>query len=185
MAGKPKPVKKLTPEQKQMVEDNIDLAQKMAVWFSRRFPTDKEEYLSICYLALSRAASAFVPNKGDFRRYASTCMFGEMRNAVYPSKLELKTEYLEDLIPDSGWQEKLGISEFEDELVYKILQEQLLTQIGNKFKKKSKDIFYAHYANPDATQCELGKITGCSHQNVRQVKDRLKRLSKELVKDKL
>lgn len=170
----------LTSEQRQMVEGNIILAQKIAKKLSRRLPLDNDECLSVCYLALVKAAMAFKPSKGEFDKYASTFMFYEIRRAAYPTKPKLETKHLKDLLPLSRWQD-IRTYEFEDEVVCQVTQEQLFKQISSMFKGKSKDIFCAHYANPEASQAELGRIAGCCYQNVGHVMNRLERLSKELM----
>lgn len=65
----------LTDEQRQLVEDHIDLASKMASRYAPVFRSSREEMHNSALLSLCLAALKYDKSRGSFRKYASTTIY--------------------------------------------------------------------------------------------------------------
>jgi len=163
----------LTPEQSQMVEDNIKLAYFALHKYRKQFThLDPEEILSTCFLGLIKAVISYDPNRGEatFSTYAMQVMYRTVIVELIRGK-KIEPVYLEDIASnndDAFWQEVIGCDDsLEDEIICKILGEQIITALdGIKMGKTYKEIIRTHYREPDLTQMEIVERVGCRQKTV-------------------
>lgn len=177
----------LTPEQKQMVEDNIKLAYFAAHKFTGHFQLDYDDILSACYIGLIKAARGYNSDKAKFSTYAMQIMFRNIQRELFPRKPQVETLYLEDITntdEQTFWQDVIpDTRQFEDEFIHDLLAEQYLQTINNstKFSQKTKDIVNLHFYHPELTQIQIGEILNCNQVNVsRTYREMSKRYRDEL-----
>lgn len=164
---------KLTPEQRQMVEENIDLAyyalKKYRKYFER---LDPEDVLSACFIGLIKAVVGFDPNRGNtFSTYAMKAMYSTIIMELIRGRKQVEPIYLEDMVnkdDDVFWQEVVPDNySFEDEIICSMLGEQLITALDNiKMGKTYKAIIRTKYQDPELTQCEIAEKVGCRQKTV-------------------
>lgn len=183
----------LTTEQKQMVEDNLGLAYSTAYKISLKSPLEYDDILSICFLGLIKTAQKFDPSKGfAFSTYAVTTMRWMVHKEANPRKPQIKASYFEDLIPtewessweniidgeNSNWESYLGSDSPENELVSRVLIEEIIKQAETNTAKK---VIILRYCYPDMTQAEIGKRAGCSQRYAGMVLQDLKKRRDEIL----
>lgn len=163
---------RLTPKQKQMVEDNIGLAYGTAWKMVTKSPLELDDILSICFLGLIKAAQKFDPSKGfAFSTYAVNTMRWMVHNEANPKKPQIKASYFEDLFPaeyESSWENMIADdSSLEDDLIDSILIGQVREKINHmKMSPKSKEVLQIYFDNPELAQKEVAKIAGCNQATV-------------------
>ena len=154
----------LTPEQSQMVEENMGLAYHMAGKLTPKSPIDHDEIVSICLLALVKAALSYDPTKGfAFTTYAANKMQWDTYKETHPKKPKLESMYLDDILSEDGqshWQDFIPGKSPENEIVCEIATEQIKDYVYANLKPSHRGIFLAHYQNPELTQKEVGELTG-------------------------
>ncbi len=175
----------LTPEQKQMVEDNIELAYFVAHKVSKKyFMFTFDEIVSTCLFSLIKAVQGFDPSKGfAFSTYAINYMKWYVHREANPRKPQVETISLEDLYAwdedAMSWEGRIpNPIDYEEEILCEIAKEQVKRGICNiGMSKLYKEIFIAHCDNPELTQLEIAGIVGCSQVHVSRAfkafKDRL------------
>ena len=162
----------LTPEQKQMVEDNIRLAYKTAHKTATRSPLEYDDILSVCFLGLIKAVQKFDPSKGfAFSSYAVPVMRWMVHQEANPRKPQIKASYLEELFPaedESSWENVIADdSSLEDDLIDSIFIGQVREKINHmKLSPKSKEVLQVYFDDPELTQEEVAKIAGCTQVTV-------------------
>lgn len=167
---------RLTPEQSQMVEDNIGLAYHARNQYRGKFGwLDPEELLSACFLGLVKAAKAFNPEKAQFSTYAMRSMYNTIIKELIPSKPVIEPCFLEDLAIDkegehSNWESFLGSDAMEEDILRKAFCKELIKKIikdnPGKGRARTRKIIAMYYINPDLKQQEIADIAGCSQKNV-------------------
>ena len=163
---------RLTPEQRQMVEDNIGLAYSTALKMVTRSPLEYDDILSVCFLGLIKAVQKFDPSKGfAFSTYAVPVMRWMVHKEANPRKPQIKASYFEDLIPaewESSWENMIADdSSLEDDITDSILIGQVREKINHmKMSPKSKEVLQVYFDNPELTQKEVAKIAGCAQVTV-------------------
>lgn len=162
----------LTPEQKQMVEDNIGLAYGTAWKMAPRSPLEYDDILSVCFLGLIKAVQKFDPSKGfAFSTYAVNTMRWMVHKEANPRKPQIKASYFEDLIPaeyESSWENIIADnSSLEDDIIDSIFIGQMREKINHmKMSPKSKEALQVYFDNPELTQEEVAQIAGCTQVTV-------------------
>ncbi len=162
----------LTPEQKQMVEDNIRLAYKTARKMAPRSPLEYDDILSVCFLGLIKSVQKFDPSKGfAFSTYAVNTMQWMVFKEANPRKPQIKASYFEDLILiewESSWENMIADdSSLEDDLIDSIFIGQMREKINHmKMSPKSKEVLQVYFDNPELTQEEVAKIADCAQVTV-------------------
>ena len=163
----------LTPEQQQMVEDNMGLAYRMASRIFHKSPLDFDDILSICLLTLVKVVPRYDPTKGfTFSTFAASNMKWEAHKEAHPKKPRVESLYLEDVISEDGkskWEQFVAGESPENEIVCEIATEQIKDNICKKLPPMHRDIFLARYQNPELTQKEVAELAGCSQVNVSRV----------------
>jgi len=163
----------LTPEQKQMIENNISLARFTANKCVKRYGLSPEDAVSVCYYGLVRAAIGFDPDKGfRFSTYAVRTMQCHVLKEMNPRKPQINALYFEEIFNGNGeakWQDVISdtCDSIEDTIIYGILAEQIIQQIDkSSFTPLTKRILHAHIANPELGQSRIAEIVGCSQVQV-------------------
>ena len=173
----------LTPEQSQMVENNIKLAYHEAWKLVHKFPLDFEEILSICFITLCESVQKFDPSKGfKFSTYATKVMYYRVLATVNPQVPQIKCLYLEELLPlEDGqtWEDLLGTYDIEDEIVCEIAAKQIIAQLDKiKINEKYREIMKLHFYRPELMQDEIAGIVGCGiktvHWALKTARDKLR-----------
>jgi RNA polymerase sigma factor (sigma-70 family) len=174
MARHPSPVVPLTPEQRQMVEDNIKFAHFIANALQNKVPFDYEELLGLCTEGLCKAARYFDPDKGKFTTIASlTIEHFVINKARDYSKHNISTVYLEDLArteeEESEWEDWLPVEQrsIEDQIVSSIDIQRAFKRI--KLTEREKTVLSLKMANPKATQETMAQIMGVSRTRIEQL----------------
>lgn len=168
---------RLTPEQNQMVEENLNLALYALKYYKNKFGwLEPEEILSACYLGLIKAVRGFKPEKEvRFGTYAMRVIYSTIIKELTPSKQVIETSSLEEIALDidgegSNWESCFGTDSPEDELVSKLTAEQIILKINRenpgKGKAKTRAVVNLLYFYPYLTQQEVAEILGCSQKNV-------------------
>jgi RNA polymerase sporulation-specific sigma factor len=157
----------LTPEQSQMVEDNIGLAYSTAWKLLPQFPLEFDEILSLCFLGLCKAVKKFNPDKGfKFSTFAAKIMYYEVLTFVSPQTPKIKSLYLEEVFSSEtnfNWEDLLGTYEVEDEIVCKVATEQIIAKLDSiEINEKYREIMRIHSQEPELSQEEIGQRVGCS-----------------------
>jgi RNA polymerase sigma factor (sigma-70 family) len=163
----------LTPEQSQMVEDNIRLAYFAFSKYHEHFDyLDPDDILSACFIGLCKAVQGYNPELGTtLGTYATKTMYRTIIRELIPRKQVIEPTYLEDIVNKEGvtfWQDIVGTAEsMDDEVVYKMLGEQAMAALDNiKMGKAYKVIIKTHYHEPDLTQMEIAERVGCRQKTV-------------------
>ena len=175
----------LTPEQKQMVEDNIKLAYFALNKYRTQFEhLDPEDILSTCFIGLCKAARGFNPELGiAFSTYAMTAMYRRIINDLVRGKQQVEPIYLEEIKRQEDstfWQDIIGSDDsMEDEIICKMLGERIIAELDNvRMNEKYKEIIRVHYHEPDLSQSQVGAIVGRDHKTVctayRQAREKFK-----------
>ena len=178
---------RLTSEQRQKVEDNIGLALQTAGRLKSKNPLEFDDLLSVCYLALIKAVQGYDPSKGfAFSTYAVRTMQWYALREANPPKPQIKTLYLEELLPDESntdWREMIPSNEpsLEDIVTCEVFIEQIREKIIKMpMMPKAKKALEIHFTYPELTQKEVADIAGCSQVMVsRALKLLAERCSKE------
>jgi len=166
----------LTPEQQQMVEDNIKLAYFALNKYKGGFAwVEQDDLMSTCFLGLTKAAKGYDPDKSKFSTYAMVTIYGTIVREFIPRKPIIKPVYLEEIVNSQEhafWQEAIPDNRnFEDEIVCNMTIETLFEKVKNngRLTALDKKIYAAHYGNPELNQVELSQVTGCSQVSVHRV----------------
>ena len=160
---------RLTDKQRQIVVDNLGLAHYAANHFNINYYYDHEEVIAISYYGLVLAVLGFDPEKGvKFSTYAVKSIKRTLyRELTYRYKTQIyDPAYLEDIALDidgeaSNWESYLGGDSPENELVSRVLIEEIIKQAESNTAKK---VIILRYCYPDMTQAEIGKRAGCSQR---------------------
>ena len=164
--------------------DHLKLAQKMAWKYKGITDLEFGDVLSICYLAMVKAARTFDPNKGyAWSTYASKAMYFAILNERDRRKSVKNVISLESLSHiDSGGKQQswesfvpdLTIENTEDSIVDKIMMESLAaslprtTEALRNFKggQREKAAVIMYVLNPHLTQQQIADMTGTSQVTV-------------------
>ena len=164
---------RLTPEQRQMVEDNIGLAHYAAIKFNKIFAwLEYEEILATCFLALTKAAKGYDSQKAKFSTYAMMAMYREAKRELVEKNQQAPVYYLEDITNADGekgtWQEIFSDGKsVEDEILNKVIADKLPETIDSlKIGKAYKEALKLHIEEPDLTQTEIAKRINCEQKTV-------------------
>ena len=168
----PKPVVPLTPEQRQMVEDNIGLVYDFAGKFRGFTDIEYDEIISICMLALVVGVQKYDPSRGfTFSTYLYRAMLNNIRTEYRNNKSVRDLLYLEEVgqIPgtdESDWEQMLdsGI-DIEAEALCKIAIE----QTAESLPPRQRQILELHAIHPGINQREVAAMTGVTFQRVEQI----------------
>ncbi|MFA7171725.1 MAG: sigma-70 family RNA polymerase sigma factor [Candidatus Paceibacterota bacterium] len=175
----------LTPEQSQMVEDNIKLAYFALNKYRKQFEQlEPEDILSTCFIGLCRAARGYNPELGTaFSTYAMTAMYRQIILDLVRGRKQVEPIYLEEISlkkETTSWQDIIGSDDStEDKIIYKMLGEQIMVELDNvRMNEKYKEIIRIHYREPDLSQSQVGKLVGRDHKTVctayRQAREKLR-----------
>lgn len=163
----------LTPEQSQMVEENMGLAYFALRKYRERFKwLEEDDILSACHIGLVKAAQGYNPELGTtFSTYAMLAMYRSIIRELIPRKQVIVPFSLEDIVDvdhNSCWQDVIGDSESaEDEIIHNVLSEQIITALDNiKMGKMYKAIIRTNYYEPGLTQMEIAERLGCKQKTV-------------------
>jgi RNA polymerase sigma factor (sigma-70 family) len=167
----------LTPEQCQMVLDNLRLAKYVANKFNINRDYDHEEVLAVSYYALTLSAFIYSPAmEQKFYSFAWRNINRYLyREFMYQYKTKPMESYLEELALDldgeaSNWESYFGIESPEGELTDRLSAEQFILKINKenpgKGKAKTRAVVNLLYFYPYLTQQEVAEILGCSQKNV-------------------
>ena len=160
----------LTPEQKQMVEENIGLAHHAYHEYSKKlYWLDPEEILSACYIGLIKSVIGYDPSRGKavFATYAMKVMFRTIQNELIPRKKQVIAISLEEMkSPDSEtfWQDVVADGEpVEDIVIHDVLNKQIMEALETtKMNETHRKVIKICLSDPFLTQREIGKIAGCN-----------------------
>jgi len=166
----------LTPEQRQLVEDNIALAYFAFNRYKNNFAwVEQDDLMSACYLGLTKAAKGYDPDKSKFSTYAMIIIYGTLSREFIPRKPMIKPVYLEETTNSQGqalWQEMIPDNRnFEDEIICNMTTETLFEKVKNhgRLTALDKNVFAIHCGDPELNQVELSQIAGCSQVSVSRV----------------
>jgi len=172
----------LTPEQKQMAEDNVNLAYSTGRKLARKYPIELEESISICLLALVKSVQNFDPSKGfAFSTYAVRNMQWAVYKELNPKKPRLESLSLEDAFTADGqsyWEDFIAGDSPENRIICEIATEQTRDRIYGMLPLNLKNIFLIRCQDPELNQREVADLAGCSQVQVSRV---YKRLQKQLM----
>lgn len=156
---------RLTDEQRQMVTDNIGLAQFVAGKYAPNLSIEYDECLSICYLTLVLSVQKYNHSikKIKFSTYAVNKMRFELLKVAYPkNKTTANTQNFEYIFPGMRWEHIAGTYDIEEDIIHQIAQEQIKVKVCNLLSGKSRALFIACYDNPHYTYKEICQLMGCS-----------------------
>ena len=162
---------KLTPEQQQLVEDNINFAYYMAQKLHRKVYMEYEELISACLEGLVKAARDYDPGKSNFTTFAHIAITHTALNQDRVWRKKNKELHLEDALnADDGlnWEQVFSSRErpLDDSVLNPIGAGQIIKVVAAAAKKQDRDILSLLLVNPALTQLELGKKLGCSQVQV-------------------
>lgn len=173
---------KLTPEQSQMVEDNIKLAYHAVNLYRKKFDwINPEELESSCYLGLIKAVIGYKPEFGNkFSSYAYPAMYRQVLQDFIRGRKQVEMISIDDLIIT---QEMLVINEsMEDEVIYSMLTEKLMSKLETtRMSKKSKLAVKIHFAEPELSRSEIAARVGCTPNRISWAYGEAKRKLKPLI----
>jgi len=161
----------LTPEQRQLVEDNINFAYYMAQKLHRKVYMEYEELVSACLEGLVKAARDYDPDKSKFTTFATIAITHAALNQDRVWRKKSKELHLEDTLNvDDGlnWEQSFSNRErpLDDTIISPIEAGQIIKSAAATMKKQDRDILSLLFVNPALTQLELGKQLGCSQVQV-------------------
>ena len=166
----------LTPEQRQLVEDNIGLAHFAFHKYKDNLKwVETDDIMSACYLGLTKAAKGYDPDKSKFSTYAMVIIYGTLSREFISRKPMIKPVYLEEIVNSQEhafWQETIPDNRnFEDEIICNMTMETLFEKVKNngKLTALDKKVFAVHCGDPELNQVELSQIAGCSQVSVGRV----------------
>jgi len=157
----------MTNDTNELVENNLNLANKLAWHYYNRFgrTIEFEELQSVSYLGLVKAAKTFNPElQVVFSTYAYKCISNELlffhRNANKGPHISIYKEigeeiYIEDIVSD--------ISNLEDDL-FKELEITQLYEFINELPSTEKQVVL--YLLKGYTMQRIGDILGCSQPHI-------------------
>jgi len=168
---------KLTPEQKQLVLDNMRLVPYIANKFNINRDYEHDEVLGVSYYALVMSALTYDSSYENttFAGYACRNMKRYLyRQFMYRYITKLtEMEYLEDMALStdnddvSNWQEYYGEESPENELIERIWREEIIAMLeSTKMGKAQREAIRLKCINPELSQQELADLIGCSQKNV-------------------
>lgn len=177
---------KLTDEQRQTVIDNIGLAHYAANKFNINYDYDHEEVIAVSYYGLVLAALGFDAEKEvKFSSYAIKAIYRTLyREFMYRYKTKAyDVANLEDIAIDidgeeSNWEAFLGGDSPENEIVSRVLIEEIIKKAESNTAKK---VIILRYCYPDMTQTEIGKRAGCSQRYAGMILQELKKRKGEIL----
>lgn len=157
-----KTIKKLTPEQRQIVEDNINLAYYMANKLFKQTPIEYDDVLSICFESLVRDALIFSSNvkRIQFSTFACNGMKCRVFNEVTRKYSHPSTERLEQIKNNADFKYQI-----EDVIDKKMAIQLTLQFFKGSQREKAVAITFVH--NPNLTQMEIAQKTGVCQKTVR------------------
>jgi len=98
-------------KKEQLLEDNLGLAEVIALEYSKIPSSDVNEAISEAYQAIHRAVNAYDPNRGDFTRFAAKVIRNAL-NTLYAKQLRLAKMFPRSLdsMPDWNYSKPVGVS---------------------------------------------------------------------------
>ena len=171
MARPKPPTVPLTPEQRQMVEENIGLARFMAKLLQPHSYMENDDLLAVCMEGLCHAARIYDPAKGfSFSTLVSKCVRNWYKKQHYRYIRRHENEsYLEDLtVNEEGttWADWLSMGQRPlDSMVVSSLTIQQAFRNANLFEREKEVMGYV-IANPDVLQREIAEVTSGTPQSV-------------------
>jgi RNA polymerase sigma factor (sigma-70 family) len=177
--------------------DHLKLAQKMAWKYKGITDLEFEDVLSICYLAMVKAAEKYDPEKGyAWSTYASKAMYFAILNERDRRKSVQNTISLESLgrIDSGGKQQSwesfipnLTVERTEDSIIDKIMMENIADRLPRtvealrNFKggQREKAAAIMFIRNPHLTQQQIAEKIGISQVSVSRGIAKIKRQLQE------
>lgn len=170
------PVIPLTPEQQQLVEDNLAFAPFMANKLRNQSIMEYEDLIATCMEGLARAAKTFDPDKGvRFTSYASIVIPHWLEHQQRRLRKRYGREFLlEDIMQsenDFHWEEKLSNQEMplDETILDSIYAEQALKTFIPTLTPKEQTIVNLFTINPHITQIEIGEELGVSQAQISRI----------------
>lgn len=167
----PKPVVPLTPEQRQMVEENIGLAYFMTNILRPHSFMEYDDLLAVCMEGLCHAAQIYDPDRGyAFSTLVSKCVRNWHKKQHYRYIRRHENEsYLEDLTTEeegTTWADWLYAGKRPlDDMVISSMTIQQAFRNANLFEREKEVMGYV-IANPDIVQREIAEATSGTPQSV-------------------
>ena len=167
----------MTDEQRKLVEDNHNLIYS----FLRKRGFDIEKWYDVAAIGMCKAAITFDKDVSAFSTYAYTFMRNEVLN-------ELRKENFMCTIPENALVYYNAICTFDNEhefldilpssvdveaeVIQKISVENYLSRLSEK------DRLIVEMLSLGRTQKEVADVFGCAHQNISEIKLRLRKRTK-------
>lgn len=150
----------LTPEQKQMVEDNIKLATYMTKRYVNRIPLEYSELFSICSEALCKAAVSYDPQrKWKFSTIACMTMKRGISDRLQNDR-HINDIYLEDMDYNP-----ITVMPPVEEIVD---MQNAISMTLRLFRgsRREKAVAITFVRDPYLSQCEIAEKTGVAQKTV-------------------
>jgi len=166
----------LTPEQQQLVEDNIAFAYFMANKLKNKSIMEYEDLIATCLEGLARAARDFDTAKG--------VKFISFAGVVIPNWLEhqqrrLRKRYgrefsLEEYMQSENtlrWEERISGNErpLDNAIIEPLYSSQILLNVISQLTARERTVLTALIANPKTTQLAIGESIGVSQVQVYRI----------------
>ena len=165
----------LTPEQSQMVEDNILLATSMTWKYVYRTPYDFDELYSICCEAMVKAATTFSPDKKvKFTTYAYMAIKNTILHRLRDDKHYKHEYHIEDIFRRPTFANMPPVEDIIDR--QRLIQKTVQTFQGTEREKAAVITFVR---NPYLYQEEIAALVGTSQKTVSTAIAKLRRQLQE------
>jgi len=164
----------MTDEQRKLIEDNHNLIYSF-LW---KHGLDIEEFYDLAAIGMCKAAITFNASVGAFSTYAYSCIMNEINNEFRKrrSLLRIPKEslvYYNAAMTDEGECKLIDILpsnvNVENEVVGNISVDEFLGKLKREKMRTVAELFSLGYS-----QKEIANILGCAHQNVSEIKFRLR-----------
>ena len=165
-------MQKLTKEQQQIIENNINFIHNIAhKWHNKLYKYESyEDIFQMCAESFTKCVRSYDPTKGKITTYAGKSMNYDMIDYINRKKNKIiKNEVLLcDLINQSDEDDKLkdgnailtNNEDIENEIINYVNLNDVLNRAKENLKPRHKNIIenYLHHSNQDLTQRELAKV---------------------------
>ena len=171
---------RLNDEQRQMAEQNIGLAYKMAHKYANRYVfLEFEDILSICMESLMMATVKHDAERGKFSTFACVCMKSKlMRANDRKAKRKIEGCSLDDELHTSD----AYTLPFDEQIANKILLEQIYGDMENillLLPSRHRDLIRLMLNNPYMSQAELAKLVGYTQPYISKIKQNMAKKLRE------
>lgn len=161
----------MTNDINQLIEDNINIANKLAWRYYNKFnkKIEFEELQSISFLGLTKAANTFDNKlKFAFSTYAYKCIINEILVYYRNNKKHFATSLSIEIADDNIELEDLvGIDYSAEENIYKNLEIAELYEFISGLNSSEQQVL--KHLLDGKKMCEIGKILNCSQPQVSRI----------------